>query len=109
MSSPTETVRRPRRTASSVLQTVLTAAAGTLLVALTLVTCIDVVARYWFNAPLSGAYELTEIFLASLIFLATRRITLASRLSSTAFSSTEGSGVRSMTSGPGVSIMALSA
>ncbi|MBL6432492.1 MAG: TRAP transporter small permease subunit [Alphaproteobacteria bacterium] len=28
------------------------------------------VARYWFNAPLSGAYELTEIFLASLIFLA---------------------------------------
>lgn len=40
------------------------------LTALIGLTCIDVVARYVFNAPVSGAYELTELLLASLIFLA---------------------------------------
>ncbi|MHA7777675.1 TRAP transporter small permease [Roseibium sp. M-1] len=33
-------------------------------------TCVDVVARYAFNSPIAGAYELTEILLATLIFLA---------------------------------------
>ena len=33
-------------------------------------TCVDVVARYAFNSPVNGAYELTELLLASLIFLA---------------------------------------
>ncbi|MES0882623.1 TRAP transporter small permease [Roseibium sp. SCP14] len=33
-------------------------------------TCVDVVARYLFNSPVSGAYELTQLLLASLIFLA---------------------------------------
>lgn len=33
-------------------------------------TCVDVVARYAFNSPVTGAYELTEILLATLIFLA---------------------------------------
>ncbi|GGB37136.1 hypothetical protein GCM10011316_06550 [Roseibium aquae] len=32
--------------------------------------CVDVVARYLFNSPLSGAYELTELLLATLIFMA---------------------------------------
>jgi len=32
--------------------------------------CVDVVARYLFNSPISGAYELTELLLATLIFLA---------------------------------------
>ncbi|CTQ59460.1 MAG: TRAP transporter small permease [Roseibium album] len=33
-------------------------------------TCLDVVARYLFNSPVNGAYELTQLLLASLIFLA---------------------------------------
>lgn len=33
-------------------------------------TCVDVVARYLFNSPVNGAYELTQLLLASLIFLA---------------------------------------
>jgi len=40
-------------------------------------TCVDVVARYAFNSPVSGAYELTEILLATLIFLALPLTTLA--------------------------------
>jgi len=40
------------------------------LAALIGLTCIDVVARYAFNSPVTGAYELTEILLATLIFLA---------------------------------------
>ena len=33
-------------------------------------TAADVVARYLFNAPIDGAFELTELLLAALIFLA---------------------------------------
>ncbi|WP_428642833.1 TRAP transporter small permease [Roseibium sp.] len=33
-------------------------------------TCVDVIARYVFNSPVKGAYELTQLMLASLIFLA---------------------------------------
>lgn len=33
-------------------------------------TCVDVVARYLFNSPVNGAYELTQLLLATLIFLA---------------------------------------
>ena len=32
-------------------------------------TCLDVVARYAFNSPIKGAYELTQLMLASLVFL----------------------------------------
>ncbi len=67
---PKTPVRPLGRTLWFRVETALSAGAGALLLALTLVTCIDVVARYWFNAPLSGAYELTELFLASLVFLA---------------------------------------
>lgn len=62
--------RRPRRSLWDALDRGLAVAGGTLLLALTLVTCIDVVARYAYDAPLPGAYELTEIFLATLVFLA---------------------------------------
>lgn len=41
-----------------------------LLVALAGLTCVDVVARYWFNAPVNGAYELTQMMLAVLVFTA---------------------------------------
>ncbi len=40
-------------------------------------TCVDVVARYVFNSPVAGAYELTELLLATLIFLALPLTTLA--------------------------------
>lgn len=41
-----------------------------LLLGLTALTCVDVVARYWFNAPVNGAFELTQMMLAGLIFAA---------------------------------------
>jgi len=40
------------------------------LAAMIALTCVDVVARYLFNSPVNGAYELTQLLLASLIFLA---------------------------------------
>lgn len=49
---------------------ILGGAAVALLVCLSLLTCIDVVARYWFNKPVNGAFELTQLLLAGLIFLA---------------------------------------
>ena len=39
-----------------------------ILVALMMLTAVDVVARYAFNAPIRGAFELTELTLAVLIF-----------------------------------------
>lgn len=44
------------------------AAASTLLMLLMLLTFVDVVARYAFNRPLRGAFELTELLLLVLIF-----------------------------------------
>lgn len=41
-----------------------------LLIALTLLTSVDVVARYWFNSPIRGAFEMTQLLLAALIFVA---------------------------------------
>lgn len=43
---------------------------GLLLVALMLVTGVDVVGRYLFDAPLSGAFETTELLLGALVFAA---------------------------------------
>jgi|SRR5690554_3150645 TRAP-type C4-dicarboxylate transport system permease small subunit len=40
-----------------------------------LVTLIDVLGRYLFSAPLNGAYELTELMLAAVIFLGLPLIT----------------------------------
>lgn len=45
-------------------------AAGLLLFSLVLITCTDVVGRYFFDAPLAGAFELTEVLLAALVFMA---------------------------------------
>lgn len=41
-----------------------------LLVAMMCLTGADVIARYVFNAPIKGAFELTEILLACLVFAA---------------------------------------
>jgi TRAP-type C4-dicarboxylate transport system permease small subunit len=53
-----------------IMQNSLGVAAGLLLFCLILVTCVDVVGRYFFSAPLSGAFEVTEILLAALVFMA---------------------------------------
>ena len=47
---------------------VLGVAASTLLMLLMLLTFVDVVARYAFNRPLAGAFEMTELLLLVLIF-----------------------------------------
>lgn len=47
---------------------VLTAVAGTLLLAMMLLTVVDVVGRYVFAAPVPGAFEATEVMLALSIF-----------------------------------------
>jgi TRAP-type C4-dicarboxylate transport system permease small subunit len=53
-----------------IMQGSLGVGAGLLLFCLILVTCVDVVGRYFFSAPLSGAFEVTEILLAALVFTA---------------------------------------
>lgn len=45
-------------------------AASALLLALMAVTVIDVVGRYLLKAPLTGAFELTELLLSALVFSA---------------------------------------
>ena len=44
--------------------------AGVVLLAMMALTALDVVFRYLFDAPIDGAFELTELMLAALIFLA---------------------------------------
>lgn len=48
----------------------LEAIAAGLVTGLILVTCIDVVGRYMFNSPLSGAYEMVQCLLGALVFVA---------------------------------------
>lgn len=52
------------------LQNTLGIGAALILFCLVLVTCVDVVGRYFFSAPLNGAFEITEILLAALVFAA---------------------------------------
>ena len=64
----------PRRTAGIVVQRLLERTLGVgaalLLLALILITCVDVVGRYVLNAPLTGAFEMTELLLVALVFTA---------------------------------------
>lgn len=46
----------------------LASVAGSLLFAMMLLTFVDVVLRYFFNAPLTGGFEVTEMMMAVLIF-----------------------------------------
>lgn len=52
------------------LEPTLGLAAGLILFALVLITCVDVVGRYVLSAPLKGAFELTEMLVAALVFAA---------------------------------------
>ena len=53
------------------------AAASTILMAMMLLTVVDVVARYVFNRPLAGAFEVTELMLLVLIFAGLPLVTYA--------------------------------
>ena len=50
--------------------------AGILLFCLMLLTCVDVVGRYFFNMPVTGGFELTEMMLAALIFFGLPLVTI---------------------------------
>lgn len=52
------------------LQNTLGIGAALILFCLIGVTCVDVVGRYFFSAPLKGAFEITELLLAALVFMA---------------------------------------
>src|SRR5262245_31790705 len=67
----------PSADAGSWLDRVLGAAAAILLFGLMALTTVDVVSRYFFNWPLRGAFEVTELLLLTLIFAG---LPLASRV-----------------------------
>lgn len=69
---PNADTTRPSRLASIWLGIKQTLGLACVLVLFALIglICVDVVARYVFNRPVAGAYELTELMLATLIFLA---------------------------------------
>ena len=48
-----------------------------LLAGLVGLTVVDVFGRYWFSAPVSGAFEMTQLMLAALIFAALPLTTVA--------------------------------
>ncbi|HEY6240309.1 MAG TPA: TRAP transporter small permease [Burkholderiales bacterium] len=50
--------------------------AAALMFATMLLTCVDVVGRYFFNKPVTGGFELTEMLLAALIFAGLPLVTL---------------------------------
>lgn len=55
---------------------VLGALAAVVLFALMTITCADVIGRYFFNSPIYGAFEITEMLLAALIFSGLPLVTL---------------------------------
>lgn len=55
---------------------VLGSAAALLLVAMTLLTTVDVVGRYFLNRPLAGAFELTELAMGAMVFFSLPLVTL---------------------------------
>jgi TRAP-type C4-dicarboxylate transport system permease small subunit len=52
-------------------------AASTILLVMMLLTFVDVVARYLFNRPIAGAFEVTELLLLVLIFAGLPLVTYA--------------------------------
>ena len=69
----TAPARRWERHADSLLGV----AASAILMAMMLLTVVDVVARYVFNRPLAGAFEVTELMLLVLIFAGLPLVTYA--------------------------------
>lgn len=50
--------------------------AATLLMLMMVLTFTDVIGRYFFDSPVNGAYELTEVLLAFVVFFALPLVTL---------------------------------
>ncbi|HKW37256.1 MAG TPA: TRAP transporter small permease [Burkholderiales bacterium] len=50
--------------------------AAALMFCMMLLTCVDVVGRYFFNKPVTGGFEMTEMLLAALIFAGLPLVTL---------------------------------
>ncbi|SNY92352.1 TRAP-type C4-dicarboxylate transport system, small permease component [Cohaesibacter sp. ES.047] len=61
---------KPLKGLRFIIVRVLPAMAAAFLLTLVAVTVIDVIGRYFFNAPLPGAFELTQILLADLVLAA---------------------------------------
>lgn len=66
MAAPSEPARL--KTAADWLVNLCSGAAGVFLFALMLVTVVDVVGRYFLNAPLPGGFELTEFIMAAIVY-----------------------------------------
>lgn len=62
--------QRQAQAAWRILERSLGFAAAAVLTAMMILTGADVIARYILNAPIKGAFELTEILLVCLVFLA---------------------------------------
>lgn len=60
-----------------VLHWLLGGAASLLLFSMMILTFIDVIGRYFLNAPVPGGFEITELMLATLIFAALPLVTLS--------------------------------
>jgi TRAP-type C4-dicarboxylate transport system permease small subunit len=54
----------------------LSAVAAAVLFAMMTLTCADVIGRYFFSRPIYGAFELTEMMLAAMIFVGLPLVTL---------------------------------
>jgi TRAP-type C4-dicarboxylate transport system permease small subunit len=52
------------------------ALAALVLFAMMMLTCVDVIGRYFFSRPIFGGFELTEMMLAAMIFLGLPLVTL---------------------------------
>lgn len=70
MAQPADTDQRQSVTLWRRLFYAMAVASVVVMLAMMLLTAADVVARYVFNSPIKGAFELTEIGLALLVFLA---------------------------------------
>jgi len=66
---------RVAASASRLANSVLGAVAAAILFAMMAVTTVDVLGRYFFNSPLQGGYEFTQLLMLSLIFAALPSVT----------------------------------
>lgn len=69
-------MRQPLDWFDKIIVPLLGGIAGVILFVMMFLTCADVVGRYFLNSPVRGAFELTEIMLACLIFTGLPLVTL---------------------------------
>lgn len=72
----TRTGKSVGETLERAAEVALTATASAILFILMLLTCADVVGRYFINKPIYGGLEVTELLLAALIFMALPLVSL---------------------------------